>query len=97
MDDNRMTNCTTFLQTRQKTLVALGWTLLVLIAGASLVVDSGSAHSWTEQHVPFFWSLFGFIAAVVIIGIARWLGRSGIQAPTDIYDRSLTPICEEEE
>ncbi|NLX17941.1 MAG: hypothetical protein GXY53_01465 [Desulfobulbus sp.] len=92
-----MTNCTTFLQTRQKTLVALGWAALVLIAGSSLVVDSGGAHSWAEQHVPFFWSMFGFIAAVMIIGIVRWLGRSGIQASADIYERSLTRICEEEE
>ncbi len=61
------------------------------------VFDAHHAHTWAEQHVPFFWSLFGFAAASAIIGLSRWFGRSGIQAPADIYDRSLTRICEDEE
>lgn len=92
-----MTNLIASLQARLKTVTALCYTALALIAGLSLLVDTGHAHSWVEQHVPFFWSLFGFAAAAAIIGLARWFGRSGIQAPADIYDRSLTRICEDEE
>jgi hypothetical protein len=63
----------------------------------SLVIDTHHAHTWVEQHVPFFWSMFGFAAAPLIIGAARWFGRSGIQAPTDFYDCSTSKSCEEEE
>lgn len=92
-----MTNHIDSLRAQQKAVNALCLTALGLIAGSSLLVDTGHAHSWVEQHVPFFWSLFGFAAAAAIIGLARWLGRSGIQAPADVYDRSLTRICEDEE
>lgn len=92
-----MTNRIASLQARLKTVVALCFTALGVIAVSSLLVDTQHAHSWVEQHVPFFWSFFGFAAASAIIGIARWLGRSGIQAPVDMYDRSLTRICEDEE
>jgi predicted tellurium resistance membrane protein TerC len=83
-----------YLQARLKIVVVVCYVLLALIAVASLLVDTHHAHSWVEQHVPAFWSLFGFTAAAVIIGVARWLGRSGIQAPTDFYTR--TPSSEED-
>lgn len=91
-----MTNFIAFLQTRLKTVIALSFVALGVIAVSSLLVDTRHAHSWVEQHVPFFWSLFGFAAASAIIGLARWFGRSGIQVPADIYDRTLTRICEDE-
>ncbi len=77
-----------YLQARLKTVVVVCCVLLAVIAASSLLVDTHHAHSWVEQHVPFFWSLFGFAAAAVIIGVTRWFGRSGIQAPTDFYTRS---------
>jgi hypothetical protein len=92
-----MTNLIAFLQSRLKTVVALSVAALGVIAVSSLLVDTRHAHSWVEQHIPFFWSLFGFAAASAIIGLARWFGGSGIQAPADIYDRTLTRICEDEE
>ena len=91
-----MTTLIAYLQARLKTVVTICLALLAAIAVASLLVDTHHAHSWAERHVPFFWSLFGFAAAVLIIGTARWFGRSGIQAPADVYDRTLLP-CEEEE
>ncbi|MCL1980016.1 MAG: hypothetical protein FWG62_02945 [Proteobacteria bacterium] len=85
-----------YLQARLKTVVTLCFALLAVIAVASLLVDTQHAHTWVEQHLPFFWSLFGFAATALIIGVARWFGRSGIQAPAEVYDRTLLP-CEEEE
>ncbi|WP_448873486.1 hypothetical protein [Desulfobulbus propionicus] len=76
------------LRARSKTVVTVCYVLLAVIAVGSTQVDTHHAHSWVEQHVPCFWSLFGFTAAAVIIGVARWFGRSGIQAPTDFYTRS---------
>lgn len=91
-----MTTLIAYLQARLKTVVTVCFVLLAVIAVASLTIDTHHAHTWAEQHVPFFWSLFGFAAAAVIIGVARWFGHSGIQAPTDFYDRS-TSLCEEDE
>lgn len=91
-----MTTLIAYLQARLKTVVTICLALLAVIAAASLLIDTHHAHTWAEQHVPFFWSLFGFVAAALIIGAARWFGGSGIQAPTDVYDRTLLP-CEEEE
>jgi predicted tellurium resistance membrane protein TerC len=91
-----MTTLIATLQARVKTVVAVCFALLAVVAVASLLIDTHHAHTWAEQHVPFFWSLFGFAAAAAIIGVARWFGRSGIQAPADAYDRTLLP-CEEEE
>ncbi|MGE4558580.1 MAG: hypothetical protein AB7E77_00125 [Desulfobulbus sp.] len=83
-----------YLQARLKTVVTVCLALLAVIAVGSTQVDTHHAHTWVEQHVPCFWSLFGFAAAAIIIGAARWFGRSGIQAPTDFYTR--TPSSEEE-
>jgi len=91
-----MTTLIARLQARMKTVRTICFVLLAVIAVASLLVDTHHAHTWAEHHIPFFWSLFGFAAAAVIIGVARWFGRSGIQAPVDAYDRTLLP-CEEEE
>jgi len=91
-----MTTLIAYLQARLKTVAAFCCMLLAMIAAASLLVDTHHAHTWAEQHVRCFWSLFGFAAAALIIGAARWFGRSGIQAPADAYERTLLP-CEEEE
>ena len=91
-----MTNLIAYLQTHQKTVVPVCWVLLAVIAGSTLLVDTHNAHTWAEQHVPFFWSFFGFAAAAVIIGVARWFGRSGIQASPDFYTCPTSTPCEEE-
>jgi len=91
-----MTNLIASLQAHLRTVVVLCFVLLGLVAGSSLLIDTHHAHTWVEQHVPFFWSFFGFGAAAVIIGVARWFGRSGIQAPTDFYARPTSTPCEED-
>jgi len=75
-----------YLQARLKIVI---WTCYFLLAGVVILasfVDRGHAHTMVERTIPFFWSVFGFIAAVIIIGVARWYGHSGIMTREDYYD-----------
>lgn len=75
------------LRERIKTVIGTCYGILALVMAHSLYVDKSHAHSWAEQHIPFFWSIFGFAAAAAIIGFARWYGHSGIMTRPDYYDR----------
>lgn len=67
--------------------------LLCYIAAAIIViwsmaaVDTSHAHTWAEKHVPGFWAVFAFLSSVILIFLAGWLGRSGIQTKEDYYDK----------
>jgi predicted tellurium resistance membrane protein TerC len=78
-----------YLQTRMKTVVMVCYVLLILIAAFAAIVDKHHAHTWVEQNIPFFWSIFGFCAAALLIGVARWLGKAGIQVPENYYEQSI--------
>ena len=75
-----------YLQARIKTVILTCYILLALIVAFSCVVDSSHAHTAVERAIPFFWSVFGFIAAAIIIVVARWYGHSGIMTREDYYD-----------
>ena len=76
-------------QTRTKTVTTVCIILLALIAAFAVIVDTGHAHTWVEQNIPFYWSIFAFCAAAAIIGIANWLGKSGIRVSEDYYEKSI--------
>lgn len=76
-----------YLQARLKVVIWTCYGILVFIAVFAAMVDRSHAHSWVEKNIPFFWSIFGLVAAAAIIGIARWYGRSGIQTREDYYDK----------
>ncbi len=76
-----------FIIKHQKAVRVTWYIFLGCIGLLSLVIDKSHAHTWAEKHIPFFWSLYGFIAASAAIGIARWYGHSGIQTREDYYDR----------
>ena len=72
------------------------WTcygFLVFIMAYSLYVDKSHAHTWVEQNIPFFWSVFGFAAAAAIIGIAYWFAHSGIMVKEDYYEQDSSSSC----
>ncbi len=52
----------------------------------SMTVDTSHAHTWAEKMIPGFWSLFGLGSCAIVIMVARWYGKSGIQAREDYYD-----------
>ena len=67
--------------------------LLAITLAYSLYVDTSHAHTWVEKHVPFFWSVFAFGGAAVIIGIVYWFGHSGIMVREDYYEKNSAHCC----
>lgn len=75
-----------FLRNRLKTVVRVCFgvlALLILIDG--LLVSKEHAHTGPE-HLPGFWSVFGFVACVLIIVLSKWFGHAGIMTREDYYD-----------
>jgi succinate dehydrogenase hydrophobic anchor subunit len=84
-----MTRLIDYLQQHVTAVAKVCYGLLVLVAAFAAIVDKHHAHTWVEQNIPFFWSIFGYCAAAAIIGIACWFGKSGIQASEDYYEKSI--------
>jgi hypothetical protein len=75
-----------FLRKRLKTVVRSCFVLLaVLIVIDALFVNKEHAHTRIE-HLPAFWSVFGFIGCVLIIIGSKWFGHTGIMTREDYYD-----------
>jgi hypothetical protein len=85
-----------YLREQLANVVWICYGILALVLAFSLTVDTSHAHTSVEK-LPFFWSVFGFGAAAVIIGFARWFGHSGIMTRPDYYDQDAennNTICE---
>jgi drug/metabolite transporter (DMT)-like permease len=75
-----------FLRQRLKTVVRVCFVLLTaLIVIDALFVNKEHAHTRIE-HLPAFWSVFGFIGCVLIIIGSKWFGHTGIMTREDYYD-----------
>jgi drug/metabolite transporter (DMT)-like permease len=75
-----------FLRKRLKTVVRVCFVLLAaLIVIDALFVNKEHAHTRIE-HLPAFWSVFGFIGCVLIIIGSKWFGHTGIMTRKDYYD-----------
>jgi hypothetical protein len=74
------------LRARIKLLVRICFGVLaLLILADALFVNKEHAHTGPER-IPGFWSIFGFIACVLIIILSKWYGHSGIMTREDYYD-----------
>ncbi len=75
-----------YLRNRLKTVVriCLGVLALLMLVDA-LFVSKEHAHTQVE-HLPAFWSVFGFIGCVLIIILSKWYGHAGIMTREDYYD-----------
>ena len=82
-----------YLRDRLDTVIKTCYGILAIVLAFSLYVDTSHAHTWVEKNVPFFWSLFGFAAAAIIIGAAYWYGHSGIMARNDYYENDNKTCC----
>jgi drug/metabolite transporter (DMT)-like permease len=77
-----------FLRRHLKTViwVCLGLLVVLVLADAMpALVDKHHAHTKPE-HLPGFWSAFGFIACVLIVLVSKAFGHAGIMQREDYYD-----------
>ncbi|MBK8857555.1 MAG: hypothetical protein IPN11_07665 [Opitutaceae bacterium] len=59
--------------------------VLALVALIDVFVDKHHAHTKAE-HLPAFWSVFGFVACVLIVLLSKAFGKAGIMTREDYYD-----------
>ena len=81
-----------FLRDRLKAvkLVCIG--VLVLLAALDIVFVSRE-HAHTEiEHIPAFWSIFGFIGCAVLILVSKWYGHLGIMTREDYYEDACSGV-----
>ena len=75
-----------YLRNRLKTVVRVCFGILaLLILIDAFFVSKEHAHTGVE-HLPAFWSVFGFVACVLIIILSKWFGHAGIMTREDYYD-----------
>jgi hypothetical protein len=77
-----------FFRRNLKTTIRVCFGILALLALADAIpaiVDKHHAHTRIE-HLPAFWSLYGFIACVLIVYVSKWFGHAGIMTREDYYD-----------
>jgi hypothetical protein len=75
-----------FLRNHLKMVVRVCFGLLaLLILVDGLFVGKQDAHTGPE-HLPGFWSVFGFVGCVVIILASKAFGHAGIMTREDYYD-----------
>lgn len=76
-----------FLRDRLYTVILMCYGVLALLVLYDIfLVDKHHAHTWVEIHIPGWWSIFGFIACVLIIILSKWYGHLGIMTREDYYD-----------
>jgi len=77
-----------FLRDRLRQVIRFSYCVLALLMAVDIFfVDKHHAHTWAEKHIPAFWSLFGFLACVIIIIVSKWYGHLGIMTREDYYDK----------
>lgn len=67
--------------------VCIAVLVLLVLADAipAIVHKEGHVHTALEK-VPGFWSIFGFVACVLIVLLSKWYGHAGIMKREDYYD-----------
>jgi len=70
---------------RTKTMKKISYTMLILIIVVDFFIPRHNIHFFGDG-IPGFWSLFGFVACILIILISKWIGRLGIMQDENYYN-----------
>ena len=71
------------LRTRAAKRIAYG--ALILLIVVDFIIPRHEVHFFGDN-IRGFWSLFGFIACVLIIIISKWIGHLGLMQDESYYD-----------
>lgn len=74
-----------FLRHHLRKVVYASCGVLALVALIDVFVDKHHAHTKAE-HLPAFWSVYGFLACVLIVLLSKAFGKAGIMTREDYYD-----------
>ena len=70
---------------RRKAVKKIAYITLVLIIVTDFFIPRHEIH-FIGDGIPGFWSLFGFIACILIILISKWIGHLGIMQDENYYN-----------
>ncbi|MEA1881828.1 MAG: hypothetical protein U9N31_05445 [Candidatus Marinimicrobia bacterium] len=70
---------------KTKVTKKLTYGTLVLLIVLDLIIPRHEVHFFGDK-IPGFWSIFGFIACVLIIIVSKWIG-GGLMQDENYYDK----------
>ena len=70
---------------RRKAVKKIAYIVLILIIVTDFFIPRYEIHFIGDQ-IPGFWSLFGFVACILIILISKWIGHLGIMQDENYYN-----------
>ena len=71
------------LRTKKVRRIAYG--VLILLIITDFFIPRHEVHFFGDE-IPGFWSLFGFIACVLIIVVSKWIGHLGLMQDENYYN-----------
>ena len=63
----------------------IAYAMLILIIVIDFFIPRHEIHFFGDG-ITGFWSLFGFVACILIILISKWIGRLGIMQDENYYN-----------
>ncbi len=70
---------------RTKKVKRIAYGVLILLIIVDFIIPRHEIHFFGDE-IRGFWSLFGFIACVLIIVVSKWIGSRGIMQDEHYYD-----------
>ena len=70
---------------RTKAIKRIAYAVLIFIIAMDFFIPRHQIHFFGDE-IPGFWSIFGFIACILIILISKWIGRLGIMQDENYYN-----------
>ena len=70
---------------RRKAVKKIAYSALILIIVTDFFIPRHEIH-FIGDGITGFWSLFGFVACILIILISKWIGRLGIMQDENYYN-----------
>ena len=70
---------------RTKIMKKIAYAALILIIVIDFIIPRHEVHFFGDG-IPGFWSLFGFVACILIILISKWIGHLGIMQDENYYN-----------